>query len=222
MKSRREMQRALAIALLVSGVGGAAACRQDMHNGPRFKALQKSDFYDDQRSARPLIEDTVPRGWLMADDAFATGKVNGQFVAQLPVPLNLQLLQRGEARFNIYCAPCHARTGNGDGIVVRRGYKQPPSYQDPRLRAQPVGYFYDVISHGFGQMPDYAAQIQPKDRWAIAAYVRALQVSQHATVADVPEGDRPKLDAPQQEGAGHEGAAAPAAEGHKEGSAAHE
>src|SRR6266542_1638985 len=94
MKSRREMQRALAIALLVSGVGGIA-CRQDMHNGPRFKALQKSDFYDDHRSERPLIEDTVPRGWLMADDAFATGKVNGQFVAQLPVPLNLQLLQRG-------------------------------------------------------------------------------------------------------------------------------
>jgi mono/diheme cytochrome c family protein len=219
MTSRREVQRALAIALLVAGVGGAA-CRQDMHNGPRFKALQKSDFYDDHRSERPLVEDTVPRGWLMADDAFATGKVNGQFVAELPVPLNLQLLQRGENRFNIYCAPCHSRTGNGDGIVVRRGFKQPPSYQDPRLRAQPIGYFYDVISHGFGQMPDYAAQIQPKDRWAIAAYVRALQVSRHATVAAVPEGDRPKLDAPP-EGPEHEGAA-PHAEGAKEGSAAHE
>jgi mono/diheme cytochrome c family protein len=219
MKSRREVQRALTMALLVAGLGGAA-CRQDMHNGPRFKALQKSDFYDDHRSERPLVEDTVPRGWLMADDAFATGKVNGQFVAELPVPLNLQLLQRGENRFNIYCAPCHARTGNGDGIVVRRGYKRPPSYQDPRLRAQPIGYFYDVISHGFGQMPDYAAQVQPKDRWAIAAYVRALQVSQHATVAAVPEGDRPKLDAPP-EGAEHEGAA-PHAEGQKEGSAAHE
>jgi mono/diheme cytochrome c family protein len=220
MKSRREMQRALAIALLVAGVGGAA-CRQDMHDAPRFDALEKSDFYDDHRSARPLVEDTVPRGWLMADDAFATGKVNGQFVAELPVPLNLALLERGENRFNIYCAPCHARTGNGDGIVVRRGYKQPPSYQDARLRAEPIGYFYDVISHGFGQMPDYAAQIQPKDRWAIAAYVRALQVSQHATVADVPDGDRPKLDAPP-EGAEHDGAAPHAAEGQKEGSAAHE
>jgi mono/diheme cytochrome c family protein len=217
MKSRREMSRALAIALLAAGVGTGAACRQDMHNGPGFaKPLRQSDFYDDHRSERPLLEDTVARGWLMADDAFATGKVNGQFIAQLPaaVPLSLETLQRGEQRFNIYCAPCHARTGNGDGIVVRRGYKQPPSYHDPRLRAQPIGYFYDVISHGFGAMPDYAAQIQPKDRWAIAAYVRVLQVSRHAPVAEVPDAERPKLDAPA-------GEAAPPAE-HKEGSAAHE
>jgi mono/diheme cytochrome c family protein len=125
------------------------------------------------------------------------------------VPLSLDLLKRGEQRFNIYCSPCHGRTGEGNGIVVQRGYKQPPSYFDPRLRAQPIGYFYDVISHGFGQMPDYAAQIQPKDRWAVAAYIRALQVSRHANVADVPAGDRPQLDAP-------------AAEEKKEGAAAHE
>jgi mono/diheme cytochrome c family protein len=220
MNSMREMQRASARALLVAGVAGflgfGTACRQDMHDAPRYEPLEKSDFYDDHRSERPLIEDTVARGWLLADDAFATGKVNGQFVAQLPaaVPMSLETLQRGEQRFNIYCAPCHARTGNGDGIVVRRGYKQPPSYHDPRLRAQPIGYFYDVISHGLGQMPDYAGQIQPKDRWAIAAYVRVLQVSRHANVADVPDADKPKLDAPASE-------AAPA-EGHKEGSAAHE
>jgi mono/diheme cytochrome c family protein len=217
MKSRREMTRPVRKALLVAGLAGllaGAACRQDMHDAPRYEPLEKSDFYDDHRSERPLIEDTVPRGWLMADDAFATGKVNGQFVAQLPVPVTLELLQRGENRFNIYCAPCHSRTGNGDGIVVRRGYKQPPSYHDPRLRAQPIGYFYDVISHGFGAMPDYAAQIQPKDRWAIAAYVRALQVSRHAPVADVPQEDRQKLDAPA-------APATPPAE-HKEGSAAHE
>ncbi len=215
MKSRREMQRALMIALLSVGVAGATACRQDMHDAPRFEPLEKSDFYEDHRSERPLIEDTVPRGWLMADDAYATGKVNNQFVAELPaaVPLSLDLLKRGEQRFNIYCSPCHGRTGEGNGIVVQRGYKQPPSYFDRRLRAQPIGYFYDVISHGFGQMPDYAAQIQPQDRWAIAAYVRALQVSRHANVADVPAADRPQLDAP----------AAPAEE-HKEGegSAAHE
>jgi mono/diheme cytochrome c family protein len=217
MTSRRELRRALGIALLVTGVG-SAACRQDMHDAPRYEPLEKSDFYDDHRSERPLIEDTVPRGWLMADDAFATGKVNGQFVSELPaaVPLTLQTLQRGEQRFNIYCSPCHARTGNGDGIVVRRGFKQPPSYHDARLRAQPIGYFYDVISHGFGQMPDYAAQIQPKDRWAIAAYVRVLQVSRHAAVADVPAADKPKLDAPPAS------EATPPAEGHKEGSAAHE
>jgi mono/diheme cytochrome c family protein len=195
MKSRREVWRASAMALLLAGGFTGAGCRQDMHDAPRFNPLRVSDFYDDRRSARPLIDDTVPRGWLMADDAFATGKVNGQFVAELPVPLTLDLLKRGENRFNIYCSPCHSRTGNGDGIVVRRGFKQPPSYHDPRLLAQPIGYFFDVISHGFGQMPDYAAQIQPRDRWAIAAYVRALQVSRHATVADVPAADRPQLDA---------------------------
>jgi len=215
MKSRPEIQRAFAIALLVAGVAGATACRQDMHDTPRFEPLEKSDFYDDHRSERPIIEDTVPRGWLMADDAFATGKVNGQLVAELPsaVPLSLDLLKRGEGRFNIYCSPCHGRTGEGNGIVVQRGYKQPPSYFDSRLRAQPIGYFYDVISHGFGAMPDYAAQLQPQDRWAVAAYIRALQVSRHANVADVPAADRPQLDAP-----------APAAEEKKEGegSAAHE
>jgi len=215
MKSRREMQRAFGIALLVAGVAGATACRQDMHDTPRFEPLEKSDFYDDHRSERPIIEDTVPRGWLMADDAFATGKVNGQLVAELlaAVPLSLDLLKRGEGRFNIYCSPCHGRTGEGNGIVVQRGYKQPPSYFDSRLRAQPIGYFYDVISHGFGAMPDYAAQIQPQDRWAVAAYIRALQVSRHANVADVPAADRPQLDAP-----------APATEEKKEeeGSAAHE
>ena len=217
MKSRREMQRAFGIALLVAGVAGATACRQDMHDTPRFEPLEKSDFYDDHRSERPIIEDTVPRGWLMADDAFATGKVNGQFVAELPaaVPLSLDLLKRGEGRFNIYCSPCHGRTGEGNGIVVQRGYKQPPSYFDARLRAQPIGYFYDVISHGFGAMPDYAAQIQPQDRWAVAAYIRALQVSRHANVADVPAADRPQLDAPPPAAPGEE-----KKEG--EGSAAHE
>jgi mono/diheme cytochrome c family protein len=207
MTSRPESYRVLALAMLLAAGVSGAACRQDMHDAPRFNPLRKSDFYDDHRSERPLIEDTVPRGWLMADDGFATGKVNGQYLAELPsaVPLSLDLLKRGEQRFNIYCSPCHSRTGEGNGIVVQRGYKQPPSYFDPRLVAQPVGYFYDVISHGFGQMPDYAAQIQPQDRWAVAAYIRALQVSRHATVADVPATDRPQLDAPPAtEGPAHE------------------
>jgi mono/diheme cytochrome c family protein len=205
--------RLLATIALAAGVSaGAAGCRQDMHDGPRFTALQKNDFYADHRSERPLIEGTVARGQLRADDALYLGKVNGQFVTQLPaaVPVTRELLARGQDRFNIYCAPCHSKTGNGDGMVVRRGYKQPPSYHDGRLRSQPVGYFYDVITHGFGQMPDYAAQIAPKDRWAIVAYVRALQLSQHAAVADVPAADRSKLDAP----AGSEEP--------KEGSAGHE
>jgi mono/diheme cytochrome c family protein len=202
--------RLLAVGLLAASVGAGAACRQDMHDAPRFTALQKNDFYADHRSERPLIEGTVARGQLRADDALYLGKVGDQLVSQLPVPLTTELVARGQDRFNIYCTPCHAKTGLGDGMVVRRGYKQPPSLHEARLRAQPVGYFYDVITRGFGQMPDYAAQIAPKDRWAIVAYVRALQVSQHANLADVAEADRPKLDAPA------------TSEEPKEGSAAHE
>lgn len=201
--------RWMAVGLLAVSVG-AGACRQDMHDAPRFDPLEKNDFYADQRSERPLIAGTVARGQLRADDAFYTGKTGETLVAAMPLPVTTELVARGQDRFNVYCAPCHSQTGMGDGMVVRRGYKQPTSFHDPRLRAQPVGYFYDVITRGFGQMPDYAAQIAAKDRWAIVAYVRALQVSQHATVADVSEADRPKLDAP----AG--------AEEKKEGSAAHD
>ena len=193
MTTRRLM---LACALAAS-LGAGTACRQDMHDAPRFDPLEKSDFYADRRSARPLIDGTVARGQLRANDAYYTGKENGQPLPGLPAGITLDkaLLERGQSRFNVYCAPCHSQTGEGDGMVVRRGYKQPPSFHDPRLRAQPLGYFYDVMTRGFGQMPDYAAQIQPKDRWAIAAYVRVLQVSRHAAVADVPAADKPKLDA---------------------------
>jgi mono/diheme cytochrome c family protein len=210
MKGRRWM---LACALAAS-LGAGTACRQDMHDAPRFDPLEKSDFYADGRSARPLIDGTVARGQLRADDAFYTGKMLGQPLSALPPGLTLDkaLLERGQSRFNIYCAPCHSQTGEGDGMVVRRGYKQPPSMHDPRLRAQPLGYFYDVITRGFGQMPDYAAQIQPKDRWAVAAYLRALQISQHATVEDVPAEERENLDK----------ATKAKPEGQKEGSAAHE
>lgn len=199
--------RWMAVGLLAVSVG-AGACRQDMHDAPRFDPLEKNEFYADQRSERPLIAGTVARGHLRADDAFYTGKTGETLVTALPLPVTAGLVARGQDRFNVYCAPCHSQTGMGDGMVVRRGYKQPTSFHDPRLRAQPVGYFYDVITRGFGQMPDYAAQIAPADRWAIVAYVRALQVSQHATVADVAEADRPKLDAPAGAGEKKEGSAA--------------
>jgi mono/diheme cytochrome c family protein len=213
MTGRRWM---LACALAAS-LGAGTACRQDRHDAPRFDPLEKSDFYADGRSARPLIDGTVARGQLRANDAFYTGKENGQPLAALPAGITLDkaLLERGQSRFNVYCAPCHSQTGEGDGMVVRRGYKQPPSLHDPRLRAQTLGYFYDVVTRGFGQMPDYAAQIQPRDRWAVAAYLRALQLSQHATVEDVPAEERGNLDKATEPGA------KPAA-GQKEGSAAHE
>ena len=173
-----------------------AGCRQDMHDAPRYEALEQSDFFADKRAMRPQVEGTVARGMLRDDDAFYTGKVDGEPLAALPaqVTVDKALLDRGESRFNIYCSPCHSPLGDGNGTVVQRGYKRPTSFHDPRLKGMPVGYFYDVITNGFGQMPDYSAQVAPQDRWAIAAYIRALQLSQGATVDDVPADQRGTLD----------------------------
>jgi mono/diheme cytochrome c family protein len=165
-----------------------------MHDQPRFKPLARNAFFADQRSARPLPAGTVARGQLREDEALYTGKVDGAFVEELPVPLTPALLEKGRVRFESFCAPCHGRTGRGDGMVVQRGFKQPPSYHLERLRATPVGYFYDVITNGFGAMSDYAAQVPVEDRWAIAAYVRALQLSQNARLADVPAEKRAELE----------------------------
>ena len=173
----------------------AAGCRQDMHDAPRYEPYEKSDFFADGRSARPLVEGTVARGHLREDTPAATGKMGKLFVATAPVPVTLDLLRRGQERFGIYCTPCHGLTGSGDGMVVRRGFRRPTSFHDPRLRAQPDGYLFDVITSGFGAMPDYAAQVPVPDRWAVVAYIRALQLSQNATLADVPADRRPGLGA---------------------------
>ena len=167
-----------------------------MHNQPKAIPLRESMFFKDGSSARPLVDDTVARGTLQDDDAFFTGKTNGVAVDALPFALTGAVLDRGEQRYNIYCSPCHDVTGSGRGMIVRRGYKQPPSYHIDRLRQAPIGHFYDVMTNGFGAMPDYRAQISPRDRWAIAAYVRALQLSQHGSIADVPQEDRQKLSQP--------------------------
>jgi hypothetical protein len=163
-----------------------AGCQQKMADQPRSEPLQKSDFFEDRRASRPLIEGTVARGHLNADEAFYTGKAGGEPAKTLPLPVDRPLLLRGQERFNIFCAPCHDRVGNGQGMIVRRGYRPPPSLHIARLRAAPAGHFYDVVSRGFGSMPDYAAQISPRDRWAIVAYIRALQLSQNAEPGDVP------------------------------------
>jgi mono/diheme cytochrome c family protein len=178
-------------------------CRQDMHNQPKYIPLRDSAFFADGSSARPLVDDTVPRGMLQDDAAFYTGKNGNVELDTLPFPLTKQILDRGQERYDIFCAPCHDRTGSGSGMIVRRGYRQPPSYHIDRLREAPIGHFFDVMTNGFGAMPDYRAQVAPRDRWAIAAYVRALQLSQHASAADIPAGDRDKLSQP---------AAAPGAE----------
>ncbi|HTV02634.1 MAG TPA: cytochrome c [Luteitalea sp.] len=187
--------RAAAAGVLLCA-GLLAGCRQDMHDTPRYEALEQSDFFADKRAMRPQVEGTVARGMLRDDEAFYTGKVNGEPMAELPAQITVDkaLLDRGQNRFNIYCSPCHSPLGDGNGTVVQRGYKRPTSFHDARLKGVPVGYFYDVITNGFGQMPDYSAQVAPQDRWAIAAYIRALQLSQGAAVEDVPADQRGTLD----------------------------
>ncbi len=168
-------------------------CQQKMADQPRYEPLQKSNFFADQRASRPLVEGTVARGHLDADNEFYTGKNADGPVQTFPFPVDRKILLRGQERFNIYCSPCHDRAGTGEGMIVRRGYRPPPSFHIDRLREAPPGHFFDVISHGFGAMPGYAAQIAPADRWAIAAYIRALQLSQNAALGDVPESERARL-----------------------------
>ena len=168
-----------------------SACRLDMHVQPRENPLSRSDFYTDQRSARPLIEGTVARGQLHEDAYFFTGKVGNTPGDFMPFPVTKEVLEHGRERYDIFCAPCHSRVGDGNGFVPSRGFaRRPPSYHIPRLQKAPLGYFFDVITNGFGIMPDYASQIPVRDRWDIVAYVRALQLSQNATMADVPAGQK--------------------------------
>jgi mono/diheme cytochrome c family protein len=164
-----------------------------MHDQPKYQPLEHSAFFEDGRASRPLLAGTIAQGHLREDEQLYTGKAGDEPVATFPFPITERELRRGQDRFNIYCSPCHGRTGSGDGMVVRRGLRKPPSYHIDRLREAPAGYFYDVISNGFGAMQDYAAQIEPEDRWAIVAYIRVLQRSQHATMADVPPGERSKI-----------------------------
>ena len=169
----------------------SSACRLDMHVQPRENPLSRSDFFPDQRSERPPVEGTVARGDLRADTYFYTGKIGNNPGDVMPFPVTKEVLERGRQRFNIFCAPCHSRLGDGNGFVPSRGFpRQPPSYHIQRLQKAPLGYFFDVITNGFGIMPDYASQIPPRDRWDIVAYVRALQLSQNATLADVPPGQQ--------------------------------
>ena len=173
-----------------------AGCRQDMHDQPKYIPLRPSTFFNDDRSERPLIEGTVARGHLNDDTALYQGVgPDGKQVDTFPFPVTREVMARGQQRFDIYCAPCHDRTGNGNGMIVRRGYKRPPAYSSPEVMVRSNGFLFDVITRGFGAMPDYAAQIPPHDRWAIVAYVRALQASETATINDVPPDQRAKMEA---------------------------
>lgn len=162
----------------------------------REKPLDHSAFFDDQRLARPLVPGTVARGQLKADRTFYAGKGQDGLVDQLPIPLTKEFLARGRDRYEVFCTPCHGRVGTGEGAATKRGMRPPPSYHIPRLQEAPLGHFFDVITNGFGIMPDYAEQVPPADRWAIAAYIRALQVSQGIPAAQLTQDERAKLDAP--------------------------
>ena len=164
----------------------AVGCRQDMHDQPRYKPLARSEFFGDERSARPLVADTVARGQLREDELLYTGKVAGKPATTFPFPVTAEVLERGRQRFDIYCTPCHGPLGRGDGMIVQRGFKRPPTFHSDQARQLPPGFFFDVITNGFGAMADYSAQVPVRDRWAIVAYIRALQLSQHATLEDVP------------------------------------
>ena len=171
-----------------------AACQQDMANQPRHEPLEASPFFKDGRSARPPVPGTVARGQLREDDHLYTGKVNGQLVTTFPFPINRAVMARGQERFGIFCTPCHGSLGDGRGMIVSRGLKPPPSFHIDRLRESPPGHYFDVITNGLGAMQDYSAQIPVEDRWAIVAYIRALQLSQNATVNDLPAAERARLE----------------------------
>jgi mono/diheme cytochrome c family protein len=195
-----QMRRmALGAAIAATSLLTACGIRLDMHDQPKFKPLRENTFYADGRASRPIVEGTVARGQLGTDELFYTGKINGVEADQFPYPVTQPMIERGRERFNIYCAPCHSRIGDGHGMIVQRGFKHPPDYTEDRLMKIPVGHFVNVMTNGFGSMSEYKSQISISDRWAVAAYIRALQLARKAGASDVPAGTQiangpPKLE----------------------------
>jgi hypothetical protein len=205
--------RQISVAGLLTAITLFSGCRLDMQVQPKQNPLSRSDFFADQRSERPPVEGTVARGQLREDTYFYSGKIGNSPGDYMPFPVTREGLERGRERYNIYCAPCHSQVGDGNGFIPSRGFaRKPPSFHDPRLQKAPMGYFYDVITNGFGIMPDYASQIPPEDRWKIVAYIRALELSQNATRADVPTGQAIPSEPPKFRGQPGSGATLPAIE----------
>ncbi len=200
--------RTLVIAFAALSVVG---CNTDMWVQKKSAPLSESEFFPDGAATRPLVPGTIPRGHLREDGAFYTGIENGKWVDKIPVAITNDLMKRGQDRFDIYCTPCHGRLGDGKGMIALRGFqlKRPVgNYHSDRLRKMPVGHFYDVITNGYGAMYSYASRIEPQDRWAVIAYIRALQLSQHGSVSDLSDPEKAKLDEkvePKKEGAEGEG-----------------
>ena len=197
MRRARLLRRAGRTAALCSVALAGSACRQDMYNQPKYKPLAENEFFADRTSARPLPPHTIPRGHLDEDTVFFAGKNDdGTLAASLPLPITRDLVKRGQERYDIYCAVCHGYTGDGDGMIVQRGFPPPPSYHIDRLRNAPPGYLFSVITDGYGIMYSYATRVEPADRWAIVAYIRALQRSRNGRLEDVPVEHRSALEIP--------------------------
>jgi mono/diheme cytochrome c family protein len=223
MNNRLGFHKISALGLLAV-IAITSACRQDMHDQPRFKPQARNDFFPDMRSAREPVDGTVARGQLHEDTYFYTGKIGNNPGEAFPFPVTQQVLERGQQRYNIFCAPCHSRVGDGKGMIPSRGFsRMPPSYHIERLQKAPAGYFFDVITNGLGIMQGYSAQIPAQDRWAIIAYIRALQLSQNASASELPSGQTVPSAAPNFKGDAPSGATplkpAPAKTEEKEGGA---
>ena len=174
------------LGVLLIVVGLLIGCGPNMRQQHYYQPLEKSDFFVDRRASRLPIEDTVARGQIQVDELLYTGQVDGEFADIFPFDITAETLVRGRERYDIYCAPCHSRVGDGQGTIVQRGFPQPPSFHTDRLREAPAGYYFDVMTNGFGLMYSYASRVSVEDRWAITAYIRALQLSQNAAISDVP------------------------------------
>ncbi|HTW22214.1 MAG TPA: cytochrome c [Candidatus Baltobacteraceae bacterium] len=205
--SGRTFARGMSVACLGMMALLLAGCRLDMHIQPKYLPYEPTDFFSDGRSERQPVPGTVARGQLRVDELLYSGTENGVESNRFPFPITRADLERGRERYNVYCTPCHDYTGSGRGMIVQRGFPQPPSYHIQRLRDAPVGHFYAVMTNGFGAMYSYAARIEPADRWRIAAYIRVLQLSENAKVDDVPQEDRAKLAAQPVEGSAQQPAA---------------
>jgi mono/diheme cytochrome c family protein len=180
--------------LLIAACCLSAACRRGMVDQQHLKPLAQENFFRDSAGSRVPPAHTIARGQLRDDEQFFTGKIGKELAATMPIPVTHEMLQRGRERFDVHCAVCHGRTGDGNGVIVQRGFPQPPSLHEQRLRDAPVGHFFDVTTNGYGVMYPYASRVLPNDRWAIIAYIRALQLSQHATAADVDDAGAKQLE----------------------------
>lgn len=186
MRTNSTYAKRFLFAAAAVAVFGLSGCRQDMHDQPKLQPLERSAFFSDHRASRPPVDGAVARGELHEDELLYTGFENGELATEFPYPVTREVVERGRQRFNIYCSPCHGQLGDGLGAVVQRGFQRPPSYHIDRLRQAPVGHFYNVISNGKGRMYSFNDRIQPNDRWAIVSYIRALQLSRHVSVSDLP------------------------------------